>query len=51
MHYLGYTNNLDIGVNVEGGRLKISFDIEKNGYKNVFLTGPASYVFKGEIIW
>ena len=51
MHYLGYTNSLDIGVNVEGGRLKISFDVEKNGYKNVFLTGPASYVFKGEIIW
>ena len=38
-----------ISLPVEGGILEVSFT-EKNGtYKNVFLKGPAAYVFKGEI--
>jgi diaminopimelate epimerase len=39
----------NVKINVEGGKLVISFD-EKNGvYKNIFLTGPAILVFSGEI--
>ena len=38
-----------VSVNTKGGRLSVRFS-EKNGkYTNVFLKGPANYVFKGEI--
>ena len=31
-----------------GGKLEVSFEIENNSYKNVFLKGTATLVFKGE---
>jgi len=34
---------------VEGGVLEVSFTEENGVYKNVFLTGPAKFVFKGSI--
>lgn len=34
---------------VQGGRLRVTFDTDKNGYKNVFLIGPATFVFEGSI--
>lgn len=46
---LGKTNSKEVNINVQGGKLKISFDKDSNTYKNVFLTGPAQFVFKGEI--
>lgn len=49
MHELGKTNSKEVNINVQGGKLKISFDKDSNTYKNVFLTGPAQFVFKGEI--
>lgn len=39
-----------IGVHVRGGeRLEVSFERTSSGYKNVTLTGPADFVFDGEI--
>jgi len=32
-----------------GGKLKVSFEREGNVFKNVWLEGPATFIFKGEI--
>lgn len=49
MHKTKKTNSNLISLPVEGGLLEVSFS-EKNGsYKNIFLKGPATFVFKGEI--
>lgn len=49
MHATNKTKSTTINLPVEGGNLSVSFD-EKNGiYTNVFLKGPATLVFKGEI--
>lgn len=42
----GLTNK-EINVELKGGVLKVSLDIENN---NIFLSGPAEYVFSGEVI-
>jgi diaminopimelate epimerase len=34
---------------VEGGSLEVSFTEDTGMYKDVFLKGPAAFVFKGEI--
>ncbi|OEJ98779.1 diaminopimelate epimerase [Flavivirga aquatica] len=49
MHTLGETTSNLITLNVEGGILQVSFDVENNSYKNVWLIGPATYVFKALI--
>ncbi|MFC6998305.1 diaminopimelate epimerase [Rufibacter roseus] len=38
-----------VKIKVLGGELQVSFEKESNGFKNVFLIGPAVQVFKGEI--
>lgn len=48
MHNSGKTKENEVDILAEGGELKVSF-IAENGYTNVFLTGPAKQVFKGEI--
>ncbi len=49
MHKIGKTKSSVIKLNVKGGELSVSFN-EKNGlYSEIFLTGPATFVFKGEI--
>ena len=45
------TPNNTYQLDVEGGRLKVSFDHENDKYSNVWLIGPATFVFKGEINW
>ncbi|WBU89425.1 diaminopimelate epimerase [Cellulophaga omnivescoria] len=50
MHKSKNTNLTTIPIKVMGGNLEISFTVDKDGYKNVFLTGPAKQVFKGEIV-
>ncbi len=49
MHAIGKTKSNQIDLDVQGGKLKVSF--EKNGeiYQNVLLIGPATFVFKGEV--
>jgi diaminopimelate epimerase len=49
MNATGQTDAAAINVNVEGGKLVVSFDKNENGFTNVFLKGPAKFVFKGEI--
>lgn len=49
MNAIGETDKTSINLNVEGGKLVVSFDKNNDGYTNVFLTGPAKFVFKGTI--
>ena len=49
MHALGNTNSNTIAIDVEGGKLKVSFEKTNAGYENVKLEGPATFVFEGEI--
>ena len=50
MHYLGNTEkSTQILMKALGGNLIIDFEIAEQGYKNVFLQGPATFVFSGII--
>ena len=51
MNAIGKTNSNHIELDVEGGKLEVSFIKEGNVYTNVFLKGPATFVFEGEIEW
>ncbi|MEO5778103.1 MAG: diaminopimelate epimerase [Flavobacterium sp.] len=51
MNAIGKTNSHQIKLDVEGGKLEVSFDKVNDAYINVFLTGPATFVFEGEIEW
>ncbi len=51
MYALGETSLNHICLDVEGGKLEVSFVKEGSVYTNVFLKGPATFVFKGEIEW
>lgn len=49
MHETKKTDSNNITLPVKGGILEVSFSKEGSIYKNVFLKGPATFVFKGEI--
>jgi diaminopimelate epimerase len=49
MNAIGKTNSNVIQLDVQGGKLKVSFDKIDKIYKNVFLEGPATFVFEGTI--
>lgn len=49
VHALGRTTAREIKLKTRGGDLKVSFDQKEEQYFNIWLTGPAEYVFKGEI--
>lgn len=49
MNVLGETKANSIDLNVEGGKLVVSFDKKDGHFTNVFLKGPAEFVFKGTI--
>lgn len=49
MHKTGKTTNDLVTLNTEGGKLQVNFDVIDGVYKNVWLIGPATLVFKGEI--
>ena len=51
MHATGKTSAHHIYLDVEGGKLEVSFVKEGDKYTNVFLKGPATFVFEGEIEW
>jgi diaminopimelate epimerase len=44
------TSHKHIHVNTQGGNLQVKFEQFENGFKNIWLIGPANQVFKGEII-
>ncbi|HSP40815.1 MAG TPA: hypothetical protein VLN46_05230, partial [Gillisia sp.] len=39
----------EIILKTRGGDLRVSFEREEENYYNIWLTGPAQFVFKGEI--
>lgn len=49
MNAIGQTNETSINLNVEGGKLAVSFDKKDGQFTNVFLKGPAEFVFKGSV--
>ena len=49
MYSTGKTVNNEINLKVEGGNLKVKFDVNNNLFTNVFLIGPATFVFEGKI--
>ncbi len=52
MHHTQHTDAQHIILETPGGELEISFEIDPSGgYKNIWLTGPAVQVFKGEWTW
>lgn len=51
MYATGKTQEQTLQIEVEGGTLEVSFEIDKHdAFRNVYLKGPASFVFKGEYI-
>ncbi len=51
MYEIGKTTSQDIALEVEGGVLRVTFDKNEEGYHEIFLIGPATFVFKGEFEW
>ncbi len=49
-HASGKANSNTVKLIVPGGELSVSFKKEDDTYRDVWLTGPAEQVFKGEII-
>ncbi|MGJ8685217.1 MAG: diaminopimelate epimerase [Nonlabens sp.] len=49
MHKTNQTIANQVTLETPGGNLKVSFDSQESGYKNIWLTGPALQVFKGTI--
>ncbi len=49
MNVLGKTTETAINLNVQGGKLSVSFDNNKGIFTNVFLKGQAQFVFQGTI--
>lgn len=49
MHATKETKDNLINLNVRGGELKVSFEEDNGAYKNVWLVGPAKFVFKGTV--
>ena len=48
-HKAKKTKNTTVFIETPGGMLEVSFDFDNNTYKNVFLKGAATLVFKGEV--
>jgi len=49
MHTTGKTKSNSVTLPVNGGTLTVSFDVVNGQYKNIFLKGAATFVFKGNI--
>lgn len=49
MAALGKTHENEVKIKTPGGNLKVSFVRNGNSFRKIFLTGPAEFVFKGEI--
>ncbi len=51
MKVLGKTTSDTISLQTPGGSLSVSFTQDGKQFKDVYLTGPARFVFKGEAEW
>ncbi|MFL0354456.1 diaminopimelate epimerase [Xanthomarina sp. GH4-25] len=50
MFETGETLSHLVNLETEGGKLQVSFEKHDNMYKNIWLIGPATYVFNGTIL-
>lgn len=48
-HYLNKIKINNINVLTKGGYLNVCFDIDNKYYKNIWLSGPVNFIFKGYI--
>jgi diaminopimelate epimerase len=44
------TGHITTPIDVQGGNLRITFDFDGDRFTNVFLEGPATFVFEGDIV-
>ena len=51
MHYIGETEKNLLAIETKGGKLSVSFSDDNGSYHNIWLIGPATQVYKGEIEW
>lgn len=51
MSYIGETEKNLLTISTQGGDLQVSFQKDGNGFKDIWLIGPATLVFKGELEW
>ncbi len=49
MHKINKTKDTSVHLQAEGGQLEVTFDMKNNSYKNIFLKGAATFVYKGSI--
>ena len=49
MHKTGKTSDNKVKIHAVGGDLEVNFENLNDVYTNIFLTGPAKFVYKGEI--
>ncbi|MFC4097026.1 diaminopimelate epimerase [Euzebyella saccharophila] len=49
MHHQQKTTSSEVKIKAQGGNLKVKFSKDGDTYRNIYLTGPAKQVFKGEI--
>ncbi|WP_115462046.1 diaminopimelate epimerase [Winogradskyella aurantiaca] len=47
----GQSSDTEITLVTNGGNLKVKFTPHEEGFKEVWLIGPAEFVFKGELTW
>jgi diaminopimelate epimerase len=50
MYALGKTQDKSINLNVEGGKLQVNFKGDYPNFTDVFLTGPATFVYSGVVV-
>lgn len=51
MNYSKQTPSNEVVLETPGGVLKVRFNPLDDRYTDVWLTGPATFVYKGEISW
>ncbi|MGB3591015.1 MAG: diaminopimelate epimerase [Nonlabens sp.] len=51
MHNTQHTSATVVQIKTQGGDLQVSFEPAPQGYKNIWLTGPAQLVFTGSFLW
>ena len=51
MHFIGETENNLLAIETKGGELSVSFSDNNGSFSDIWLIGPATQVYKGEIEW